>query len=283
MIIGLGTLGGFVAEAIANLEEIEKLVIIDHDIVEKKNLKNSIYRQIDVGSAKVEALKDILDMFHPDLEIWAFHSEYNEGTTQIPNVDTIDLTIDCRDITYDRKTEIDARFYVSSRYLMADFRKNVSYKKKTEGKYILELSKNDLRHAASFVSMMIHNNTIESLIANQSVQKYELDYVKHIEECCYDVVCDEEAGDDKFINLPEKVVPIIDMNKDKEVTVFLGSRVFPISEQAIPVNRLQSTRDVVNVFTSMVACQPDFNNFVVSIFEENNNFYIELIPETGAA
>ncbi len=39
VVIGLGTLGGFIAEAISNLENTEKLVIIDNDIVESKNLK----------------------------------------------------------------------------------------------------------------------------------------------------------------------------------------------------------------------------------------------------
>lgn len=280
VIIGLGTLGGYTAEAIADLEDVEKLVIIDHDIVEQKNLKNSIYRQIDIGSPKVEALKEILLNQHPDLEVWAFQAEYIEGRTKLPKED---LVIDCRDFTYDRQSEIDARFYISSRYLMADFRKNVTYKQQQAGKYILELSRSDLRHAASIISMMIHNNTIESLINTQSVQKYELDYVKHVDECSYDIVYENTVGEDKFINLPDKIVPIMDMNRDRDVTVFLGSRIYPVSEKAIPARTLTTGADVIALFTSLVACQKDFNNFVVSIFEENNKVYIELIPETGAA
>jgi molybdopterin/thiamine biosynthesis adenylyltransferase len=280
VIIGLGTLGGYVAEAVANVEGIEKIVIIDHDIVEQKNLKNSIYRQIDIGSPKVEALKDILSQQNLDLEIWAFQTEYVEGTTKLPKED---LVIDCRDFTYDRQTEIDARFYISSRYLMADFRKNVTYKQQQAGKYILQLSKNDLQHAASIVSMMIHSNTIESLIASQSVQKYELDYVKHMGECYYDVVYENAVGEEKFVNLPEKIVPIMNMNKDKDVTLFLGSKVYPVFEKVIPMNTLKDSKDVIMNLVSAVACQQDFNNFVVSIFQEGDNFYIELIPETGAA
>lgn len=280
-IIGVGTLGGFTAEAIANLESTEKIVIIDHDIVEYKNLKNSIYRQIDIGCPKVEALKDILQNQHPGVEVWAFQIEYKEGKTKLPEKE--DLVIDCRDMTYNRKNEIDVRFYMSSRYLMADFRKNVTYKHQQNGKYILELSKNDLRHAASTISMLIHNNTIESLIAKQSVQKYELDYIKRVDECSYDIVYENAIGGDKFINLPEKIVPIMDMNRDKEVTVFLGSRVYPVSEKAIPARSLNSGFDVIKLFTSLVSCQKDFNNFVVSIYEENNRVFIELIPETGAA
>lgn len=280
VIIGLGTLGGFIAEAISNLESTEKLVIIDHDIVEKKNLINSIYRQIDLGSPKVEALKDILNNQNPDIEIWAFQTKYIEGVTKLIKED---LVIDCRDFTYDRKKEIDARFYISSRYLMADFRKNVTYKERQAGKYIMELTRNDLRHASSIVSMMIHSNTIESLIASQSVQKYELDYVKHIDNYCYDIVYDDVVGEEKFVNLPDKIVPILEMNKDKDVTIFVGSRVFPVSQTTIPMNTLKNSKDVIVNLASVVSCQTDFNNFVVSVFNEGDNIYIELIPETGAA
>jgi len=280
VIIGLGTLGGFTAEAISNLENTEKLVIIDHDIVEQKNLKNSIYRQIDIGIAKVEALKDILLYQNSDIEIWAFQTEYAEGITKLTKED---LVLDCRDFTYDRKSEIDVRFYISSRYLMADFRKNVIYKERQTGKYIMELTKNDLKYAASIISMMIHNNTIEPLITSQSVQKYELDCIKHIDNYCYDVVYENTVGEEKFVNLPDKIVPILDMNKHKDVTVFLGSKVYPVLEKIIPMNTLKSSKDVIVSLASIVSCQKDFNNFVVSVFNEGGNVYIELIPETGAA
>ena len=68
-VIGVGTLGGFVAAAIANLEGVEKLVVVDHDIVEAKNLINSIYRPIDIDLLKVDSLKDIIANDHPSLEL----------------------------------------------------------------------------------------------------------------------------------------------------------------------------------------------------------------------
>jgi len=39
VVIGLGTLGGFVVDALSTLEGIEKLVIVDHDTVRKKKFK----------------------------------------------------------------------------------------------------------------------------------------------------------------------------------------------------------------------------------------------------
>ena len=45
-VIGVGALGGFVADSISDIEELETLTIIDQDIVEMRNLRNSIYRSI---------------------------------------------------------------------------------------------------------------------------------------------------------------------------------------------------------------------------------------------
>lgn len=279
-VIGVGTLGGFTAEAIANLESTEKLIIVDDDVVEQKNLKNSIYRPIDIDTAKVDALKDIILHQNYDVEIWAFQTKYIEGVTKIPDKG---LVIDCRDFTYNRNNEIDARFYISSRYLMGDFRKNVCYLEPQEGRYIVELTRQDLRYAASIISMMIENNVITKLINNQTVQKYELDCVKHIDKTQCDIVYDSIPGNEKFVNLTETLLPIIGENQDKAVTVFVGSKVDPIVQQLIPAKTFNDSRDIVQQLSSIVAYQKDFNHFVISFFREENNIYIELIPETGAA
>ena len=280
LVIGVGTLGGFTAEAIASIESTEKLVIIDPDIVEQKNLRNSIYRQIDVGSAKVDALKDIILQQRPDLEIWAFQSEYIEGTTKLP---TEGLVIDCRDFTYDRQSEIDARFYISSRYLIGDFRKNVNYSVKQAGKYISELTKQDLKYAANIISMIVGCNVIKKLIKAQTIQKYELDCAKHIDNSSCDILYDDVSGNDKFINLPEKIVPILGINKNRDMTMFIGSLVNPIFQKVIPANTMIDSKDIIRELSSAVSHQQDFNNFVVSVYSSGSQVFIELIPDTGAA
>jgi len=279
-VIGLGTLGGFVADAVSSLESTEKIIIIDHDVVESKNLKNSIYRQIDIGLPKTEALKDILQSKNQDLDIEIMTEKFLEQKSEIPDSD---LILDCRDITYDRGTKIDARMFISSRYLIVDCRKNVNYSKQVVGKYIVELSKDDLRYAASIVSMAIHSGTFKSLLKNKSVQKYELDYVKHIDNYECDIVYENLVGENKFINLPDKIVPIIDMNKSKDINVFLGSKVLPITERLIPKNTLQNSGDLISNLISVATSECDFNHFIISLFQENNQVFIELIPETGAA
>lgn len=279
-VIGLGTLGGYTAEAIADIEEIENLIIIDHDIVEKKNLKNSIYRQIDIDMPKALALKEILLNKNTNTQIWAAQKKYEEGVTKLPKSD---LIIDCRDITYSRQKEIHARFYISSRYLIGDFRRRVVYNKEQQGKYITQLTKNDLKQAAAIIAMLIYSETIKSLIKNQTVQKYELDYIKHLKDSSYDIIYENHQQANKFVNLSDKLIPIIDINKECPLKLFIGNKLNPIEELMIPQNTFNSSHDIIVKFLEIIKTQTEFNNFVVSLSQENKNNYIELIPETGAA
>jgi hypothetical protein len=278
-ILGIGTLGGFVANAISNLDTLENLVLIDHDKVESKNLKNSIYRQIDIGESKTEALIDIIKSKNPDLTIIGMTEKYIEGKTKIP---TCDLVIDCRDYTYDRRKAIDVRLYISSRYLMVDTRKSVEYKIKTEGRYISEVTKQDFRYAGSLVSMLLEKDTINQLMKAQTVQKYELDYIKHLDKNVCDIIYEGTKYDEKFINLPDKISPILKANEKYKLDVCVGSQMSPMSQLEIPKNSLKSTHDIMENLLSAVKCH-DFNNFVVLLHQTNNNVILELIPETGAA
>jgi hypothetical protein len=275
-VVGIGTLGGFVADAISELEKVSKLTIIDHDLVEEKNLINSIYRQIDVGLPKVDALSDIITLKYPDIKIEKIQEKFIEGRTKIPKTD---LILDCRDYTYDRLGLVDARLYMSSRYLIVDCRRYVTYLDKQEGKYLVQLSREDLKYASFIVSLLVNSNTIEIMKKSEIVQKYELDHFKKInKKNTYDIVY--ENGE-KFINLPESIKPIIDLNKSKELTVFIGSKMIPITQTIIPVRTLQNELDVISNLSSIVKIQ-DFNAFIISI-QNSSEAFIELIPETGAA
>lgn len=275
-VIGIGTLGGFVAEAISNLEGVEKLVVVDHDIVEVKNLSNSIYRQIDIDLLKVDALQDIIS----NVEVKTFPLKFEEGKTKLPKTD---LVLDCRDSTYNRGSYIDARLYISSRYLIVDCRQNVNYREQMYGRYIETLTKNDLRYASMTVGMLLHSGTIQSLISLKSVQKYELDYVKKIDKCRYDVLYENGPNDEKFVNLPDKIIPILDLNKKHDLNVVVGSKSMPMSQTVIPMGSLRNGSDLVTNLDSVTRIPCNFKNYVVSFTREYDKILVELIPETGAA
>ena len=275
-VIGIGTLGGFVAESISNLEGLEKIVVVDHDIVEAKNLSNSIYRPIDIDLPKVDALKDIIT----NVNVEAHQSFFEEEKNLLPKTD---LVLDCRDSTYNRGSYIDARLYISSRYLIVDCRKNVRYRDQMYGRYIETLTRNDLRYASMTVAMILHSGTIQTLVNLQSVHKYELDYVKKIDNCQYDVLYENSPNDDKFVNLPNKIIPILDLNKTYDLNVVVGSKFNPMSQTVIPAHALQSARDLVKSLDHVTRVPCGYNNFVVSYTKEGDQIIIELIPETGAA
>jgi len=279
-IIGLGTLGGFVAEALSTLETTEYLTLIDHDIVETENLKNTVYRQIDIGLPKTEALADIISSRNSSISIKRFTEKFIEGKTFFP---TCDLVLDCRNYTYDRLGMVDARLYISSRYLIVDCRKKVIYKLKRKGEYLTVLTKDDLRSAAFIVSMLINGNTIDSLIKDQVVQRYELDCFKKRDDSCYDILYENFLGGDKFINLADKIIPMIEMNKKSDLNVIVGNRESPALQTLIPRQTLKSSGDVALNLAALTNLQNEFNNYIIAIYQDNRKMTVELIPETGAA
>jgi hypothetical protein len=120
------------------------------------------------------------------------------------------------------------------------------------------------------------------LIDLKSVQKYELDYVKQIDKCRYDVLY-EDSSRDKFVNLPDKIIPILALNKKHDLNVVVGSKSLPMSQTVIPMGSLKNGTDLVTNLNSVTRLPCEFKNYVVSYTKEYNQILVELIPETGAA
>jgi tRNA A37 threonylcarbamoyladenosine dehydratase len=137
-VIGIGTLGGFLSKCISDLEETKEICIIDYDTIEEKNLLNSIYREEYLGQYKVDALEKIIKNNNKGISVIKLNQRYIEGETILPK--RFDLVLDCRDFTYDRSKEIDARMYITGRTLIVDCRKEVQYNNHIEGKYTSFLS-----------------------------------------------------------------------------------------------------------------------------------------------
>lgn len=66
-IIGCGAIGSTLAENLVRLG-LTNIVLYDFDMVESKNVANQIFRSIDVGKPKTEALKDILTEINPEIK-----------------------------------------------------------------------------------------------------------------------------------------------------------------------------------------------------------------------
>ena len=66
-IIGCGAIGSTVAENLVRFG-ITNIVLYDFDIVEPHNIANQMFRHVDIGKTKVQALYDILCEINPDCE-----------------------------------------------------------------------------------------------------------------------------------------------------------------------------------------------------------------------
>lgn len=284
VVIGLGTIGGFLSQSLSELDDLQKLILVDYDRVEMKNTYNSIYRKSDVGKYKTTALHDIIkDQSNIDVEILT--TRYEEETTDLPYSD---LIIDCRDYVYNRKNKIDVRLYITSRYLVVDCRKNIIYDKNYEGRYTTLLSKNDLRKATMIATSFLQSGFINYMIENQIVKEISLDYLDEVSNDIKkkynnrNMIVDYEASK-KLLNLEENITDIIQENRKKDVLITVGdSSKYPIRK--IPKNSIQSANDIISTMSRIINTSDDPElYYIISITQNQNNYIINLLPESGAA
>lgn len=291
-VIGIGTLGGFLCKNISELDSVNEIVIVDHDVIESRNVFKSIYGSTSIGEYKVDALARMIE---DDVTVTKIKEEYIEGITLLPKSD---LVIDCRDIVCNRGMQIDVRFYISDRNLMIDCRKNVQSGCYTRG-YSINLTKNEIKKAAFFASQVIESNQIENMIANHLVQRIDLNILKYamsesIEETInnkIDMIYEASDGVQRLHCLEESVSPILSLNKVQEIDVFVGDRP-PISQDVffkeskhsvLPKDSLSNSFDVIQALTKIVNDQPGISNFIVTLKRRGELQYVELLEETGAA
>ena len=303
-VIGLGTLGGSLCKNISEMESIDELVIIDYDILESRNIHNSVYNASHIGETKVDALKEIIEN---DINVIPLNMKYKEGKTPFPKCD---IVVDCRDIVCDRGKEIDVRLYISGKILIIDCRKNVRTIHNYEGSYRRHLSKNELNKAGFFASQIICSEELYHLKQNNIVQRIDLDLLPSIINKAMkkrfdnhiDIIYEAVDGADRLQCLSENIQPIMKLNKVKDVSVFIGEReskdlcltksLNPVNNllqgpktkfAVIPQNKLRNSNDLIHTLSEIVRTQHNLVNFIVTVRERNGETFIELIEETGAA
>lgn len=282
-LIGLGTVGGFLAKNLTDLETTKKLILIDYDKVKENNIKNSIFTKKDIGKPKVEVLKN---KFQERCSIDIIKDKFIEGKT-ILKPDKNQLVIDCRDFTYHRKELIDVRLSISLRNLIIDCRKNVHYKKQHEGKYISRLTKTELNMAAQTAVMFMENEIFDQLLKKHIVHKIPIDSLtdklKILIDRNSDIIYDN-FDEDNFINLSVNYTKIIEMNKEKDLIMYIGDKHLSYTETIIPKNNLRNIQDIIFNFVSLTKKLPTkFNFYIVSVSTLNDKYYVELLPEIGSA
>lgn len=301
-VIGLGTLGGFLCKHISEFETVKKLVIVDHDTVESRNVFRSIYDPQHIGEYKVDALADMIkNNVGDDINVTKINTKYVEGTTDLPKSD---LVIDCRDVVCDRISEINVRFYISHKTLVIDCRKHVKNPCVYNGSYSIELTKNEINKAAFYAAHSIASGHLDKMIKNNLIQRIDLDIIsssmtKSINESIENKIdmIYEVNGAERLQSVESFIQPILNLNKTQEVEIVVGDyqhkeleEIFnSISEingdlrTLVPQNSLNTSMDVMQALTDLVKKQPGVSNFVIIMREHHGKKYIELLEETGAA
>ena len=110
-IIGLGGIGGHVAEMLGSIESIEKIVLFDDDIVELSNLGRTCYRYEHLDIPKVSAASEIITGRNTSIEVIPINQRFDEDMSITIIEDEVlrdkliktyhkTLIIDCRDNFY---------------------------------------------------------------------------------------------------------------------------------------------------------------------------------------
>lgn len=289
IIIGLGSLGGFFAESVSRMKGLQSIMLIDPDIVEIKNVGKSIYRRRDVGRSKVKVLKEIIEYNNDSLTIICHPIEYHESKTLLP---PSDLTIDCRDVICNRNGDIDIRMYISFRTLIMDCKKFFRVTTRRAGRYIQYLNMGELSVAASTAFQVINSGKVDSLIKNQMIHQVSMDYqtteiskAVQVYENRPDMIMDSVNGDNRIRNLHEMLPMIIDSNKCKDLTVIVGQENC-IGDKIKKIKKYEMVEydKVVKSLSEIIQSLPfQSEYYTVVLNKDSSEWFIELLPETGAA
>ncbi len=267
-IIGLGSLGGFIAEETSKLSTIETLMLIDDDTVEYQNLPNSIYTHEDAGIKKADAIVKYLH--NPTrTKIISCAKKYIEGTIKLPD---FDLVIDCRDFFYNRGEEIDIRLSLYDKTLIIDAEQNVVYVRNFEGKYNKSINKNEIKIAAGSFFEKLMDGSIKNMIE---------------EQCSYSVTCSNGINivkkcDRLDLNLGnytfEKM--LYDMNLKSDINIKILGYQFLVKQKTFT-----SYNDVINKFKQLFKGSTiDLKTyFIIYDFDEYGNYRVTFHPELGGA
>jgi len=108
IVIGIGGIGGHVAEILSSISNVGNIVLFDSDIVEINNLNRTVFSYPHVGAYKVEAMQQIITTRNVSPNIIPINRQFNEETCNLICDDTeldfirfnSSFVFDCRDNFY---------------------------------------------------------------------------------------------------------------------------------------------------------------------------------------
>lgn len=107
LVVGIGGVGSYATEALVR-SGIQKIIIIDHDIIAPSNLNRQIFTNTkNIGKSKVSELKNRLLLINPDCEVITLNIFLGHESINILDEYHIDYIIDACDTVNTKKLLID--------------------------------------------------------------------------------------------------------------------------------------------------------------------------------
>jgi len=98
-IIGVGGVGSWVAINLA-LVGVQKVIIVDHDIVEEHNLNRTLFKIDQIGKSKVESIAELIYERRRDIEVIPIQKKLEDlNELELELLKDCEVIVDCRDTT----------------------------------------------------------------------------------------------------------------------------------------------------------------------------------------
>lgn len=282
-VAGVGSIGSFLAQTLATSLDIEKLTLVDYDIVEEKNIGRSLFSRKHIGKNKAKILKRILDMVSDvDINYIPHHFSYSHFNT------SPDLIIDCRDMITKRDNKT-VKVTISGEKLIIDGRRN-EHTKDMRGSYIINVDNSTLIHVSTIILRMLNKGVIDQLLKTEqltyipidsSIENESIPVMPEIEEDFIfsndeDIVHDFN-NETKISNIDEALRNVETLDKSQQAKLEISTPQENLM-YLFDVNSFNSPHLTINFINNILESLP--NESYIAIIEGN---HITVTPENGGA
>jgi len=267
-VIGVGTVGGFLCKYLSEQKSVEKITIVDYDVVSTRDIFRSVYSIGDVGEYKVVALANKLK----DVEVIIIQNKFIDRYTKLSRSD---IVIDCRDVIVELDPIIDVKLYISSKYLVV----NTKLQNNTvlvDPHSDIQLRRNQIKKLCLFASELICSEVMPEILQKKMYITFNADEVLHISKKKLLEFARKRLDvlyEGNILNIDEISKQLLETNQQQDLTLFVGEH-----KKVIPMNYLRDYNYVVDFLLSL---QLDQRHKYILVLEEGDQV-VRLIPETSA-
>lgn len=274
-LIGIGTLGGFLARSISELDFVKELTIFDGDIVSGNDDEKGIYKREDFGLYKVGAITKYL---YPRNNINFIKGFYYNGDKR---VDPNSIIIDSSNRKEKRTDIIDYRININGRVLLIDTKKIEREDREEKGFYSIEITKEEIRRAAYLATEIIFNEKeiVEKVRDDGCVLSFDLNFISEAinlslkNNNTFMLQKYNREKDENFIPLREKFAK-------KETEIISPTTNERVKLKAGEIKTYQDIENIVNRFPSVMENK---NYFMVISDTSQRTITIRIIEESGGS